>query len=44
MASDEHLIGTTLGAIKARVVTALPDGQRFESKSIDEMQGTPWRP
>ena len=22
----------------------IPDGQRFEAKAIDEMQGTPWRP
>ena len=43
-ASDEHLIGTLLGVVKPRGVTALPGGQRFEAKAIDEMQGTPWRP
>ena len=29
---------------KARAVIALPGGQRFEAKAMDEMQGTPWRP
>ena len=43
-AAAEHLVGTPLGAGKARAVTALPDGQRFEAKAIDEKQGTPWRP
>ena len=43
-ASDEHLIGTRLGAVEASDVTALPDGQSFEVKAIDEMEGTPWRP
>ena len=28
-----------LNVIKARAVTALPDGQRFDAKAIDEMQG-----
>ena len=39
-ASYEHLIGNPLGVIKARTLTTLPDGQRFEAKAIDEMQGT----
>ena len=43
-APDEHLMGTPLGVIKARALIALPDGQRFEAKAIDEMQGTPLRP
>jgi hypothetical protein len=42
--SDEHLIGTKLGVIKARAVTALPDDKRFDVKDIDEMQGLPWKP
>ena len=33
-----------LGVVKARAVTALPNGQRFEARAIDAMQGTPWRP
>ena len=43
-ASDEHLSGTPLGVVRARAVIALPGGQRFEAKAIDEMQGTPRRP
>ena len=43
-ASDEHLIGAPPGVLKARTVTALPEGQRLEAKAIDEMPGTPWRP
>ena len=42
--SDEHLIGTPLGVVKARAVTALPEEQRFNASAIDELQGTPWRP
>ena len=38
------MIGTTLGVIKGRAVASPPDGQRFEAKAIEEMQGTPWRP
>ena len=43
-ASDEHLIGIPLGVVKARAVSAPPDGQMFEATAIGEMQGTPWRP
>ena len=43
-ASDEHLIGTPLGVVKARAVTALPDRQRFEAMAIADTQGTPCRP
>ena len=38
------MIGTPRGAVKPTTVTALPDGQGFEGKAIDAMQGTPWRP
>ena len=43
-ASDEHSYGTPLGVVKARAVTARPNGHRFEARAIDAMQGTPWRP
>ena len=43
-ASAEHLIGIPLCVVKATALSALPDGQRFEAKAIDEMQGAPWRP
>ncbi len=43
-ASDEHLLGTELGVIKARPVTAVREDQRFDGKAIDNIQGTPRRP
>jgi hypothetical protein len=42
--SDEHMIGTKLGVIKARAVTALPNNKGFDTKDIDEMQGLSWKP
>ena len=43
-ASDETLDWNPAGCVKARAVTALSDGQVFEAKAIDEMQGSPWPP
>ena len=43
-ASGDHMIGTPRGAVKPTTATARPDGQGFEGKAIDAMQGTPWRP
>ena len=42
--SDEHMLGTELGVIKARAVTAVPEGQRFDAQAIQAMKGVPWRP
>ena len=42
--SDEHMLGTELGVIKARAVTALPEEQRFDARAIQTMRGVPWRP
>ena len=41
-ASDVRL--GPLGVVKASARTSLPERWRFEAKSLDEMQGTPWRP
>lgn len=42
--SDEHIIGTKLGVIRSRVISQLPDGQRYDAMHSDEVQGTPWKP
>ena len=43
-ASDEHLLGTELGVIKARAVKAAHEDQRFDGKAIENIKGTPWQP
>ena len=42
--SDEHLIATELGVIKARAVTAVMESKRFDAKSIQNVKGVPWKP
>ena len=42
--SDEHLVGTGLGLIKARAVASMNEEQRFNGKAIESMRGTPWEP
>ena len=42
--SDEHLVGTDLGVIKARAVASMNEEQRFNGKAIESMRGTPWKP
>ena len=44
LTSDEHMIGTPLGVVKARSVTTLSEDERFDAKALEEMRGTPWKP
>lgn len=40
--SDEHLIGTKLGAIKCHCIAGVSDN--LDAKIIEEMRGQPWQP
>ena len=42
--SDEHLLGTDLGVIKARAITSMNEERRFDGKAIESMKGIPWKP
>ena len=42
--SDEHIVGTELGVIKARAVASVSGDKRFDGKAIEDMKGTPWKP
>ena len=42
--SDEHLLGTELGVIKARAVTSVQEEQRFDAKAMGSIKGTQWKP
>ena len=42
--SDEHLIATEMGVIKARAVTAMMESKMFDAKSIQHIKGVPWKP
>ena len=42
--SDEVLIGTRDGVVKARTVRRLDDVQRRDASLVREMRGTPWEP
>ena len=42
--SDECLVGTDLGVIKARAVASMNEEQMFNGKAIESMRGTPCKP
>ena len=42
--SNEHLIGTRVGAVKAYAIKRQPEGQRWSAAIISELQGTPQQP
>ena len=42
--SDEVLIGTRDGVVKARAVRRLDDVQRRDADLVKSMRGTPWEP
>ena len=42
--SDEAIIGTDQGAVKARTIRRLPKEQRWDAEAINRLRGSPRRP
>ena len=42
--TEEHLIGTKDGVVRARSIRRLPASDRFDKELYENFKGVPWRP
>ena len=42
--TNEHILGTSKGVVKARAIRRLPKEERWNTDALAMMRGSPWQP